>query len=83
MEISCIYTEIDTNIGREQGWVDVRPGSVSYGLGADISLPPCLIGGPAQGRGADWQLKLSSQYKRSAGRNAGDTRHGTPLKRHV
>ena len=24
MEISCKYTEIDTIIGREQSWVDVR-----------------------------------------------------------
>ena len=24
MEIFCIYTEIDTMIGREQSWVDVR-----------------------------------------------------------
>ncbi|KAK2569948.1 hypothetical protein P5673_005809 [Acropora cervicornis] len=42
-------------------------GQVRHYLGlADL----CLVSG------ADWYLKLSSQYKRSAGRNLGDTRHG-------
>ena len=85
----------------EQSW---WKGYVSYGLGADISLAPCLIGSLLRSRlsgchatlprkkllsgercvtsrktaakettwsGADRYLKLSSQYKRSAGRNLG------------
>ena len=43
---------------------------------------PTFLSLPASS-GADWYLKLSSQYKRSAGRNLGDTRHGTPLQPHV
>ena len=48
------------------------------GLVAVISLPPpCSETGAWLG--TDWQLKQSSQYKRSAGRNFGDTRHGAAL----
>ena len=71
MEIICIYAEMDANIGLEDSLVDVR----------DLSH---MVQGPTflsllAWSGADWYLKLSSQYKRSAGRNLGDTRHGTPL----
>ena len=41
-------------------------GSVSYGLGADLSLPPLPVGG-------DRYLNLSSQ-KRPTGRNLGGNR---------
>ena len=75
-EIFCIDKEIDTVLGRQKSWVDVR--DLSHVLGADISLPPAWSGA-GTGSGADWYLKVSSQYKRSAGRNFGDTRHGTPL----
>ena len=39
---------------------------------------PTFLSLPARS-GADWYLKYSSQYKRSAGRNLGGHRHGTPL----
>ena len=71
VEIFCIYTENDTSIGQEQSWVDVR--DLSY-----VVWGPTFLSLLARS-GADWYLKLSSQYKRSAGRNLGDTRHGTPL----
>ena len=43
---------------------------------------PCVSpawSGADTGLGANWYLKLSSQYKRSAGRNHGGTYHSTPL----
>ena len=57
-------------------------GSVSYGLGADFSLPhwlPCP-------RGTDIRKKfgtISSWYKRSTSRNLGVNRHGTTLRQRV
>ena len=50
-------------VNRAGGW----KGYVSYGLGADISLPPCQIGG----RHRVWHLTNSIS----------DTRHGTSLLR--
>ena len=40
-----------------------------------LSLP--ALSGAHTGSVADWYLTFNSQYKRSAGRNLGDTRHGT------
>ena len=63
-----MYIEIDLSVGCEQSW---------WMKGTFLSL---LVWSEADtGSGADWYLTLSSQYKRSAGRNLGDTRHGTPL----
>ena len=44
VEQFCIYKEIDLSIEHERSLVDEKR-SVSYGLGADISFPPYLIGG--------------------------------------
>ena len=63
--------EIDYNIGREQSFVDGRDMS-------HMVQGPTLLSLSAWS-GVDRYLKLSSQYKRSAGRNLGNTRHGTPL----
>ena len=46
--------------------------SVSYGLGVDIALPPCLLGGRLVS-------EFSSQYKWSVGGTVGVTYHGTRL----
>ena len=55
--------------------------SVSYGLGADFSLPHCLV---PEGTGIRKQLgTISSWYKRSASRNLGVNRHGTTLRQRV
>ena len=52
-------------------------GSVSYGLGADFSLPHCLVpGGQVSESNSSW-------YKRSASRNLGVNHHGTMLRQHV
>ena len=44
MENFCIYTEIGAIV---KTWTELGgwKGFVSYGLGADISLPPCQVGG--------------------------------------
>ena len=49
-------------------WIELRgwKGSVTYGLGADISLPPSLP--------ADRYLNLGSPQKRPPGRNLGEHR---------
>ena len=48
--------------------VRVRKGSVSYGLGADLSLPHCLVG---------------DRVSEAAGRNLVVHRHGTALRQSV
>ena len=58
----------------------LRKGSVSYGLGADFSLPHCLVGDKGIGK----QLgTISSRHKRSAGRNLVVNRLGTELRQSV
>ena len=66
-----IYIEIDFIVKCEQSLVD--EGDMSY-----MVKGPTFLSLPAWS-GVDRYLKLSSQYKRSTGRNLGDTRHGTPL----
>ena len=63
--------DIDYTKGQEQSFVDER--DMSYMVYGPIYLSLLALSG------ADRYLKLSSQYKRSAGRNFGDTRQGTPL----
>ena len=58
----------------------LRKGSVSYGLGADFSLPHCLVGDKGIGK----QLgTISSRHKRSAGaKSRGESSwYGAPAKR--
>ena len=57
-----------------------RKGSVSYGLGADFSLPHCLVGGQCIGK---HRGTISSWHKRTAGRNLVVHRHGTTLRQSV
>ena len=56
--------------------VRARKGSVSYGLGADFSLPHCLVGDKVS-------EAISSWHKRSVGRNLVVHRHGTALRQSV
>ena len=73
MEQFRIYIEIDLrkDLRTDLELVDER--NISQ-----MVLGPIYLFFPAWS-GADWYLTLSSQYKRSAGRNLGDTRHGTQL----
>ena len=56
--------------------------SVSYGLGFDIALPPCLLGGRRRVEGR-LVSEFSSQYKWSVGGTVGVTYHGTRLQSYV
>ena len=71
LEQFWIYIDIDHDVGCEQSW---------WMKGICLMWSRCRhYSGADTGWGADWYLTLSSQYKRSAGRNLGDTRHGTAL----
>ena len=59
-------------------WVGV--GFVTYGLGADISLPQCLPGGKV---GSRKQWRVNCVQKRSHGPKSRDDSFGTTLQRHV
>ena len=59
-----------------------RKGSVSYGLGADFSLPHCLVGDKVSESSAE-PSPASISEPRTAGRNLVVHRHGTTLRQSV